>query len=65
MSDSSESVEEDDGTISATPEEIEKWEKEHDEPHPVFQVDHRPERKPVMSDEPTAVGQTTLEDFED
>jgi len=30
---------------SATPEEIQEWEDEHDEPHPVFEVPHRPERE--------------------
>lgn len=30
---------------SATAEEIREWEEEHDEPHPVFEVPHRPERK--------------------
>lgn len=30
---------------SATSEEIEAWDNEHDEPHPVFAVPHRPERK--------------------
>ena len=34
-----------------TKEEIEEWEEEHDEPHPVFRVDHRPERVPVATEE--------------
>lgn len=29
---------------SATSEEIEEWNEENDEPHPVFAVPHRPER---------------------
>jgi len=36
-----------DSERSATREEIEEWEEEHDEPHPVFEVDHRAERQPV------------------
>lgn len=31
-------------TMSATSEEIKEWEEEHDELHPIFQVEHRPER---------------------
>lgn len=34
---------------SATREEIREWDEEHDEPHPVFRVPHRPER--VSGDE--------------
>ena len=30
---------------TATPEEIEEYEEEHGEPHPVFEVDRRPERQ--------------------
>lgn len=33
---------------SATAEEIEEWEEENDEPHPIFDVDHRPEREEVF-----------------
>ncbi len=36
---------------SATAEEIREWEEEHDEPHPVFKVEHRPERKRVFEDD--------------
>lgn len=37
----------DDETRSATAEEIREWNAENDEPHPVFEVEHRPERKPL------------------
>lgn len=30
---------------SATAKEIREWSEENDEPHPVFEVPHRPERK--------------------
>lgn len=43
-------TEDDTQDMSATSEEIEKWEEEHEEPHPVFEVNHRPERKQVFSD---------------
>jgi len=33
-----------DTTQKVTAEEIREWEEEHDEPHPVFEVNHRPER---------------------
>lgn len=36
--------------VSATSEEIEEWNETHDEPHPVFRVNHRPERE-TISDE--------------
>lgn len=35
---------------SATAKEIQKWSEENDEPHPVFEVPNRPERK-NLSDE--------------
>jgi hypothetical protein len=35
--------------MSATAAEIEEWEEEHDEPHPIFEVEHRPERKTLNS----------------
>jgi hypothetical protein len=53
----------DSSTVSATPEEIEKWNAEHDEPHPVFQVEHRPERKSLNNKDTELVGQTRLDDF--
>jgi NTP pyrophosphatase (non-canonical NTP hydrolase) len=31
--------------VSATAEEIAEWEEKHDEPHPAFEVEYRPERK--------------------
>lgn len=31
--------------VSATPEEIERWEEEHDEVHPAFRVDYKPTRE--------------------
>lgn len=31
----------------ATNEELQEWNTEHDEPHPVFEVPHRPEREPL------------------
>lgn len=31
-------------TEKVTSEEIEEWNENHDEPHPVFRVEHRPER---------------------
>ena len=34
---------------SVTSEELEKWNAEHDEPHPVFVVEHRPERQQIRS----------------
>ncbi|WP_323192395.1 hypothetical protein [Halostella sp. PRR32] len=40
---------------SATAEEIEEWDEEHDEPHPVFEVDHRPERQNVGTEHPEVV----------
>lgn len=37
---------------TATREEISEWEEEHDEPHPIFEVPHRPERHQLeLSDE--------------
>lgn len=33
---------------SATAEEINEWGEENDEPHPVFEVPHRPERERVI-----------------
>jgi len=43
-------------TESATREEIDEWDDNHDEPHPVFDVPHKPVRVPVKgdSDEPDA-----------
>lgn len=51
-------------TVSATSEEIEEWNAEHDEPHPVFQVEHCPERNYLSKEENSElVGQTRLDDF--
>jgi len=36
---------------SATGEEIEAWGEENEEPHPVFEVPHRPERERVIPEE--------------
>lgn len=53
-------------TVSATREEIEEWNEENDEPHPVFQVDHRPERISLDNEsDGELMGQTTLKDFID
>jgi hypothetical protein len=43
-------TEDDTQEMSATSEEIEEWEEEHEEPHPVFEVNHRPERERVFAD---------------
>lgn len=42
---------------SVTSEEIEQWRDEHDEPHPVFEVDHRPERE-TLADKPVGLKRT-------
>lgn len=47
---------------SATAEEIREWEDEHDEPHPVFEVEHRPERVPVGRRESTTTDVTEYGD---
>lgn len=60
MSDSSDYSEGD----TVTKEEIEEWEEEHDEPHPVFQVDHRPERISFEEDD-SDENQSQLDDFEE
>lgn len=38
-----------DTSQTATSEEIEEWEEENDEPHPIFEGHHRPERTQVVS----------------
>jgi len=35
-------------TQSATAKEIQEWQEENDAPHPIFQVEHRPERSRVF-----------------
>jgi len=42
---------------SATSEEIAEWDEEHDGPHPVFSVPHRPERKKLEFEEDPDVGE--------
>lgn len=37
--------------VSASSDQIEEWDEEHDEPHPVFRVDHRPERETISDEE--------------
>lgn len=43
-----------------TKEEIDEWEEEHDAVHPVFRVDHRPERVTPGEPVPNHVDWDTL-----
>lgn len=40
----------------ATAEEIEEWDEENDEPHPIFEVEHRPERQTLNAPDDTMAG---------
>lgn len=47
---------------SATAEDIQEWDEHNDEPHPVFSVDHRPER--VNLNEPERILVDNLPSYE-
>lgn len=46
--------------MTATPEEIREYEETHGETHPIFRVEHRPERVPVGTRKPRFVDWSAL-----
>jgi len=60
MTEQEQSSEYSDGTTqSATAEEIQEWQEENDTPHPIFQVEHRPERSRVFPSDDRSVDTDT------